>query len=144
MIERSKSAGKAGFLRAEFPRAGRPNGSLASSIVLLVAAFALSGCFTIHSLGEPESPKVYGGVRRHIRVQEENDPTYDRMGYYYAIFAIDIIPCALLDTLLLPVTPFMTVEDPHQERQTHEEVERRARRRDVKDTYDDEFPDRTF
>ncbi len=67
------------------------------------------------------------------------------MGYHYAIFVIDILPCALADTLLLPATVFMTPEDPRAGGQDAEEVERRALRRDVERTYDEEFPaDRTF
>ena len=75
-----------------------------------------SGCYTIKSLAEPHSPKVYGGVRRHFREQahiheeHQNMEFEERSGPKLVIMILDLPLCAVFDTVFLLFTPFLSYD----------------------------------
>jgi len=86
--------------------------------VLIALTFVVSsaGCYTIKSLGELKSPKVYGGVRRHIREQQHIHDEHQRLefeersGPKLVLMILDMPFCGIFDTLFLVFTPFMSYD----------------------------------
>ena len=95
-------------------------------ILLAVSCLpSLSGCATHNTLryGPPAAPKVYSGTRLNAAVLSADGPTLDRLAesgvmpphYPFPLMPVihagdreqallDLVPSALADTLLLPVT----------------------------------------
>lgn len=81
--------------------------------ILVALVLDLSGCATLVSLLEPNSPKIYGGVRVTLaaRALASRGET-PRYGWtWYPFMLIDLPLSAIMDTAFLPVTMFLEPDD---------------------------------
>ncbi len=86
------------------------------------------GCSTVESLSsdDPATPKIYGGVRLHLKGQSEADAGSKQLGKNILAAIFDLPFSAICDTLLLPVTVFLEPDSPEKIRRDNErEVKRR-------------------
>ena len=80
-------------------------------------------CSTVRSLSsdDPTTPKIYGGVRLHLKDQSEADSGAKQLGGKILAAIFDLPFSAIFDTLLLPVTVFLEPDSP-------EEIKRKSER----------------
>ena len=90
------------------------------------------GCSTVESLSsdDPAMPKIYGGVRLHLKGQSEADVGSKRLGKKILAAIFDLPFSAVCDTLLLPVTVFLEPDSPEK---IQLENEREKKRRDERE-----------
>lgn len=102
-------------------------------VSLIAASSFASGCSTIESLSsdDPTTPKIYGGVRLHLRGQSEADAGSEQLGKKVVAAIFDLPLSAICDTLLLPVTAFLEPDSPEeiQEKNRSEDERRSAGRK---------------
>ncbi len=72
----------------------------------LVIVCCLSGCTTLVSVLEPNSPKIYGGTRMNLEAQVEarTGATPDYGWTWFPLVFVDLPLSAAADTVLLPLT----------------------------------------
>lgn len=71
----------------------------------LLALLVLTGCATIASLENKREPKIFGGVRFHVKYPEFSLPTCGPCPNPGCMFSMIDFPLSLaLDTALLPFT----------------------------------------
>ncbi len=79
----------------------------------VILAFELSGCTTLVSLLEPNSPKIFGGTRMslnaHALASSGETPAYGWT--WYPLMLIDLPLSVVTDIALLPVTVLMVPDE---------------------------------
>lgn len=100
---------------------------------------AATGCSTIESLtsDDPATPKIYGGVRLHLRDQSEADAGRSKLGRKIAAAVFDLPLSAICDTLLLPATVFLEPESPEKLKAENERKRRERSDDETRRTHDD-------
>ncbi len=103
---------------------------LALCITLIVGL--CPACSTVKSLSsdDPATPKIYGGVRMHLKEQSEADAGSKQLGKNILAAIFDLPFSAICDTLLLPVTVFLEPDSPEK---VQLENEREKKRRDERE-----------
>ncbi len=106
---------------------------LALCITLIVGL--CPACSTVKSLSadDPATPKIYGGVRLHLKDQAEADAGSKQLGKNILAAIFDLPFSAICDTLLLPVTVFLESDSPEKIRRDNE---REKKRRDEQERED--------
>lgn len=80
------------------------------------------GCSTVESLSsdDPATPKIYGGVRWHLKGLSEADAGSKKLGKKIVAAIFDLPFSAIFDTFLLPVTVFLEPDSPKTENRRHD------------------------
>ena len=98
-------------------------------------------CSTVESLSsdDPATPKIYGGVRLHLKGQSEAHAGSKQLGKKIVAAIFDLPFSAICDTFLLPVTVFLEPDSPEKvRRDTERELElERQKERDEEDDADE-------
>ena len=82
----------------------------AKVLLCLILLSSLGGCGTIYNL--KKSPQFYGGVRRVLQVTKSTKTHTPNANEF--LLLLDLIACFILDTILLPVIPFIMDRAPEE------------------------------
>ena len=101
--------------------------------ITLIVGLGL-GCSTVESLSsnDPGTPKIYGGVRLHLKGQSEADAGSKQLGKKVLAAIFDLPFSAICDTFLLPVTVFLEPDSPEK---IQLDIEREKKRRDEREEH---------